>query len=230
MRRRVVVLRKLAMSCCCSSICDAAERQFSEKNATKDLARYRRKGPESTTRLLLAGLARTGPLHGQLLDIGAGIGTLAFELLDRGLTSAIGIDLSSAHVSIASKEASRRGRSGSARFVRGDFLDVAGALPSADIVTLDRVVCCYPQYERLLEHSLRHADQYCAFSYPKDRWYIQTWVGLENLGRKVSQSPFRSFVHSVPAMENVIHKSGFKRLSHSCTPAWCADVYVRSAS
>jgi hypothetical protein len=130
----------LTMACCCSTIGDAAERQFNQKRAAKDLAQYRDKGPGSTTRLLLAGLAKAGPLHGRLIDIGSGIGALTFELLNRGLASAVGVDLSSAHVATALKEASRQGRSDSMRFVRGDFLDVASQLPSADIVTLDRVV------------------------------------------------------------------------------------------
>jgi hypothetical protein len=36
------------MSCCCSGVGAAAERQFSEKRATKDLAQYRTKGPGAT--------------------------------------------------------------------------------------------------------------------------------------------------------------------------------------
>ena len=83
------------MSRCCSSVGAAAERQFSKKRATNDLAQYRTKGPGSTARLLLAGIATAGQLHGRLLDIGSGVGALTFELLERGLTEAIGVDLSS---------------------------------------------------------------------------------------------------------------------------------------
>jgi hypothetical protein len=94
----------------------------------------------------------------------------------------VGVDLSSAHVAIAAQEASRS-RSESTRFLQGDFLDIATQLPCADVVTLDRVVCCYPEYERFLEESLRHAGRVFAFSYPLDRWYVRTWVGVENFGR-----------------------------------------------
>ena len=217
------------MTCCCSSVSDAVERQFNAKKATKELARYRAKGPEPTTRLLLTGLTKAGPLEGRLLDIGSGIGALTFELLDRGLTSSVGVDLSSAHVATASTEASRRNQSDFTRFVQGDFVDVASQLPAADIVALDRVVCCYPEFERLLDESLRHANRYFAFSYPRDLWYVRAWVGLENLRRQITRNTFRSFVHPVSAMEHVIHRSGFTRLSHSCTRTWCAGVYTRSA-
>jgi SAM-dependent methyltransferase len=216
------------MSCCCSSVGDAVQRQFSVKKATKELARYRAKGPEPATRLLIAGLTKAGPLHGRLLDVGSGIGALTFELLERGLTSSVGVDLSSAHVETASKEASRRNHSDSTRFVQGDFVDVASQLPSADIVALDRVVCCYPEYEGLLDESLRHANLYFAFSYPRDLWYVRAWVGLENAERRITRKTFRAFVHPVAAMENIIHRAGFRRLSRGRTRTWSADVYARS--
>jgi SAM-dependent methyltransferase len=169
-----------------------------------------------------------GPLHGGLLDIGSGVGVLSFELLERGVTSAVGVDLSSAHVAIAAQEASRRGRSESPRFLQGDSLDIATQLPSADVVTLDRVVCCYPEYERFLEESLRNAGRVFAFSYPLDRWYVRTWVGLENCERAVTRNAFRSFVHPVSAMEDVIRREGFRLLDRRSTRTWRADVYGRS--
>jgi magnesium-protoporphyrin O-methyltransferase len=215
------------MPCSCTDIRGAAERQFSEKRATKDLAHYRTKGPGSTTRLLLAGLATTGPIHGRLLDIGSGVGVLSFELLDQGLTSALGVDLSSAHVAIASREASRRGRSDSTRFVHGDFLDLSGQLSSADIVTLDRVVCCYPEYERFLEASLRHAGRIFALSYPLDVWYVRLWVSLQNVARAIVRNAFRSFIHPVSAMESVIRREGFTLLDRRSAGTWRADVYER---
>ncbi len=216
------------MPCGCGDLHGAAERQFGQTRAEKDLAQYRAKGPGPTTRLLLAGLATAGPLHGGLLDIGSGVGVLPFELLERGVTSAVGVDLSSAHVAIAAQEASRRGRSESTRFLQGDFLDIAAQLPPADVVTLDRVVCCYPEYERFLEASLRHAGRIFAFSYPLDRWYVRTWVGLENCGRALARNPFRSFVHPVSAMEDVIRRERFKLLDRRSTRMWRADVYARS--
>jgi hypothetical protein len=34
--------------------------------------------------------------------------------------------------------------------MHGDFVDVGPQIPSAAIVTLDRVICCYPSFEPLL--------------------------------------------------------------------------------
>jgi len=206
----------------------AAQRQFSEKRATDDLAQYRAKGPGSTTRLLLAGLAKTGPQRGPLLDIGSGVGALTFELLDQGMTSAVGVDLSSAYVAAAAQEAARRGRSSSTRFVQGDFLDVVGELPPADVVMLDRVVCCYPDCERLLDESLRRADRHVGISYPRGVWYVRTWVGIQNVGRRLRGNPFRTFVHSPSVMESVIRRAGFSLINRGSTRTWCADIYGRA--
>jgi magnesium-protoporphyrin O-methyltransferase len=216
------------MNCCCSSIGNAAERQFSEKRATEDLAQYRTKGPGATARLLLAGIAKAGQPQGRLLDIGSGVGALTFELLDQGMTSAIGVDLSSAYITVAAEEAARRGRSDSTRFVQANFLDVASDVQTADVLVLDRVVCCYPDCERLLGESLRRADRCVGISYPRDLWYVRSWVWIQNFGRQLRGNPFRTFVHSASVMESVIRHAGFALVSRSCTRAWCADVYVRA--
>jgi SAM-dependent methyltransferase len=214
------------MACCCTTIGGATERQFGEKRATEDLAQYRAKGVGATARLILAGLAKAGPLHGQLLDVGSGVGALTFELLDRGLTSAVGVDLSSAYVAAAVGEAARRGRS-AAQFIRGDFVDLAARLPAGNVVTLDRVICCYPDAEQLLDESLRRTDRYLALSYPRDVWYVRAWVGTQNLGRRIARNPFRTFVHSATAMETRIRRAGFELRSRNRTRTWCADVYER---
>jgi magnesium-protoporphyrin O-methyltransferase len=217
--------QQVTMSSCCSRVGAAAERQFSQQRATKDLANYRIKGPGSTARLLLAGIAKAGPPRGRLLDIGSGVGALTFELLDRGLTEAIGVDMSSAYVAAATAEATRRGRTDSVRFVHGDFVGIANQFVAADVVTLDRVVCCYGEYEPLLEESARHAARCFALSYPRDVWYVRAWVRLQNVARALCRNPFRTFVHSASAVEDVIRRAGFELVGRSYTRTWCADVY-----
>ena len=138
------------MSACCSAFECAADQQFNEKKATEELKRYRTKGPRPTTRLLQEGLAHAGNLSGTLLDIGSGIGSLTFGLLERGITRAVAVDASSAYNVVARQEAERLGRADVVRFVHADFVSVAPELPAATFVTLDRVVCCYPSYEALL--------------------------------------------------------------------------------
>ena len=156
------------MPACCSTFERAAEQQFNEKKAAQELNRYRTKGPGPTTRLLQEGIAQAGALTGTLLDIGSGVGSLTFGLLERGITHAVAVDASSVYNGVARQEAERLGREGAVQFIHGDFVNVASEVPIATLVTLDRVVCCYPSYEPLLDATLRHTDRCLAFSYPRD--------------------------------------------------------------
>jgi len=210
-------------SCC--GFDDTVDTHFTRQRAEKELDRYRTRGPGVTTKLLRDGLAAAQLLNGTLLDIGTGIGALTFELLERGVTHAVGVDASRAYLASAVAEAARRGRSQSTSFIHGDFVDVAAAVPHADIVTLDRVVCCYPSYQVLLDHSLRHAGRGFAWSYPRDRWFVKVVVRVENAARRLAGNPFRTFVHPVVQMERVIRDAQFELVSRRHTKTWSADVY-----
>ncbi len=163
-----------------------------------------------------------------MLDIGAGVGALTFEMVEAGVTHATAVDASPAYVAAASREAARRGRSEAVQFVTGDFLDKAADVATAAIVTLDRVVCCYPAYESLLTASLQHAERYFAFSYPRDAWYVRAWNTARNATRRLTGNPFRTFIHSARQMEGMISEAGFARVIRQRTWTWSADVYIRS--
>jgi magnesium-protoporphyrin O-methyltransferase len=211
---------------CCGSFEESVDQQFTQKKVDRELARYRRKGAGPTARLLLDGLSKAGLAQGTLLDVGAGVGALTFELLERGVRSAIIVEASTAYAAAASAEAARRGRAPAVRLVKGNFLDVAAQAPPADVVTLDRVVCCYPLYAELLAQALRHAGGGFAYSYPRDRWYVRTAVCLENLVRRRG-SRFRTFVHPEASMRRLIETAGFELVNHAHTLAWAADVFAR---
>jgi magnesium-protoporphyrin O-methyltransferase len=137
------------------------------------------------------------------------------------------VDASSAYLAAASEEASRRDRSPSTEFVHGDFLAMASKLSSASVVTLDRVVCCYPLYEPLLEHALQLAKTGFAMSYPRDRWFVRAGIWFENAMRRRRGNPFRAFVHPPSEMMRIVERAGFELASRRRTPAWSSDVFVK---
>ena len=215
------------MPACCAPYENAADQQFNAKKVAKELARFRTKGPGRTTQLLEHGISLAGLLGGHVLDIGAGFGGLTFRLLDRGVKSAIAVDASSAYLDTARQEADRRGCLQSVRFVHGDFVSVAAGLPTATVVTLDRVVCCYPSCEVLLESALGRAEEGVALSYPRDVWYVRLGMLLENAQRWLAGNSFRTFVHPKETIERTIQRRGFELFSRYETWMWSADVYVR---
>ena len=215
------------MSTCCSTYGDVAGAHFNEVMARRDLAGYRKKGPGPTTRLLRDLLVQTCRLEGVLLDVGCGIGALTFELLERGIGHAIAVDASPAYLAVATEEAVRRGCADAVTFSEGDFLEIASSIPPATVVTLDRVICCYPSFEPLLNESLRHAEHCFAFSYPRDVWYVRAALAVENVRRRLRRNPFRTFVHPADRMTQLIRNAGFRLAARRQSWLWSVDVCVR---
>jgi magnesium-protoporphyrin O-methyltransferase len=217
------------MSSCCSSFCTGAQQMFNAKVAEGDLRRYRRSGPNKTTRFLRDGIVAAGGGE-SVIDIGGGIGALSAELLARGFARGTLVDASPAYLNVARRAAAERGLAERLEFREGDFLDHAPQLAPADAVVLDRVVCCYPAYRPLLEAAARHSQRLFAYAYPRDRWYIRFVIGIENLIQAAMRRSFRAFVHAEPAMSAVLAAQGFRRVSRRTTFVWCADVYARDGA
>jgi tRNA1(Val) A37 N6-methylase TrmN6 len=212
--------------CGCGFESDAT-RHFNDAKVAKELKNYREHGLGVTTRLLADGIARSGALGGTVLDVGAGFGGLALTLLERGASTAVAVDASAAYIAAARAEAHRQGRSGRMRFVHEDFVTAAPGLPPASIVTLDRVVCCYPSFAPLIEAAAGRAERCLALSYPRVAWYVHAAMGLENVQRRLKRNPFRAFVHPVAAIEALIARAGFQMANRRETWMWSADVYLR---
>lgn len=213
---------------CCST--EALEQQFGPKVAAAELRRYRRCGAGPTTRLLLRGVRAHLPPDASLLDIGGGIGVLHHELLAGGVTRAWEVEPSAAFLQAAEAEARRRGHAGRVEFIHADIRMAAAIVPEADIVTLDRVVCCDPDYEQLLRLALGKARRILACSYPRDRVAVRAVVALQNALRRLRRSDFRVFIHPPERMAAIIREAGFSATFRARTLVWQVDVYTRVAA
>ena len=214
------------MSSSCCDFRNAADLQFTVDKAAKELRAYQdgRVGP--TTRLLRDGVVALGLNDGSLLDIGGGVGALTFELLERGMDAAVVADASIAYVRAAREEAIRRHRSAVVRIVYGDVLELSNDLPIVNLVTLDRVLCCYPSYQPMLEEAARHAERAIALSYPRKRWLVRAATWVEN-ARRARTSGFRTFVHPPAIIQETIEQAGFQLARRRSTTMWTADIFVR---
>lgn len=211
----------------CCSHCEGVAEQFGAKAARRDGKRYRRHGPDATTQLLLDGIRSAARAPTSLLDIGGGIGVLHHELLADTVNRVTHVDASPAYVAAARKEDERRGRAGRVEYLLGDAAEVAGSLESADIVTLDRVICCYPDWQSLVAETASKARQIYAFSLPNDRWYTRLAVYLINLTRRVKGSAFRAFVHPVERVDRFVEELGLRRIGVERTFVWRVEIYRR---
>jgi magnesium-protoporphyrin O-methyltransferase len=200
--------------------CEATDRHFAIPMARDELATYRRRGPTGTAKLMLQCLADLGPAPTSLLDVGAGVGVLHHVLLDRGVQRAVHVEAASAYVQVASEESARRGHRDRVTFQHGDLVALKDSLLPADLVTLDRVVCCYPELEPLIRASAGKAVRYFALSYPHDRWYTRGQAWVENSWRRRRGNSFRTFVHPVTRIRALVEEAGFSVVCIRRTPAW----------
>jgi magnesium-protoporphyrin O-methyltransferase len=171
---------------------------------------------------------RREPLDGSsLMDIGGGIGVLGLELLAAGARQVVQVDASTSYLAAARRQYAERGWTDRHRGVLGDFATVTEPLEPTDLVTLDRVVCCYPDYERLLARASACARRTLALSYPRDRWYVRAVIALENLWRRVTRDAFRAFVHPPAGIAAVLERAGLRRVARRGTAIWAVEVYRR---
>lgn len=212
------------MPCNCCEITDHA---FGEAEARSALRSYSRNGPAKQTRLILETIRTSGLKDAQLLDIGGGIGAIHHELLEDVAREATHVDASSAYLKEAKREAARRGHSEDVKFVHADFTEVAAEIPEADIVTLDRVVCCYPHFRSLLKAAADHGRKLLALAYPRETWYFRVGFKIMNFVQKLRKDPFRVFIHSVVEMDSLIKREGFERIFLQRLFVWEVAVYRR---
>ena len=207
--------------------CECYSSQFDEKHAIKDLKRYRANGPDKTTRLLLGLLEAEGVRGASVLDIGGGVGVVHHELLAAGAQTAVHVDATAANIRAAEEEATRRGHAGRVRFLQGDFVTLAPEISAADVVTLDRVICCYPDMEGLVSASAGHARRLYGAVFPRERWFLRLMVALGNLARRLRRNAFRAYVHPVREIDATIRRQGLSARRIHDTFVWRVVVYSR---
>jgi 2-polyprenyl-3-methyl-5-hydroxy-6-metoxy-1,4-benzoquinol methylase len=145
--------------------------------------------------------------------VGAGVGALTFALLEAGVQRATVVDASSAFLEADREEAARRSLNLRIDWRHADFVAVAQSLPTVDVVTLDRVVCCYPAIGELLTAAASRARACLAMSYPLERWAVRSVVSVQNTVRRFTGNPFEVFVHPARLMGEVVGRQGFELVS-----------------
>lgn len=207
--------------------CTSIEEHFDRSYVAKELQQYRSEGPEETTQVLIDALLAEGVSDMTLLDIGGGVGAIQHELLRTGVSSCINAEGSAAYIEAAKEEAERRGHSESITLLHGDFIDLAADIPQCDIVTLDKVICCYHDMEELVGKSSALAGKLFGVVYPLNKWWVRFLGVLENLTYRLRRSSFRYYVHPTEVVEDIVRKNRFVRRFYREIGTWQIVVYGR---
>jgi SAM-dependent methyltransferase len=165
-----------------------------------------------------------------ILEIGCGSGALTVALLEHGAATSTGVDLSADSLEVARRRADAAGMSGRARFEQGD--GASAALERHDWVILDRVLCCYPELDHLLDNSVSAAGRRYAFSVPASGG----WRGrlnrilfrLEEAIESIRGMPCPGYVHDISKIEGRLTSAGFRRTGGGPVGMWYVAVFDRA--
>ncbi|MEA3276977.1 MAG: class I SAM-dependent methyltransferase [Pseudomonadota bacterium] len=211
---------------CCAPINADTGRIFSTFARLHRL-RFRLLGFETTQRQLIEGMRDAGLQGADLLEVGCGPGYLHRALLRSGATRATGVDLSAGMLAIARVEAEADGLHEQTDYLHGDFTQIADEVPDADVVILDKVVCCYPDWESLVDRSLGKTRRLYALTFPRDRVLTRAGIRAMRWGLGIVNCCYRPYIHDPAAIQARIEASGFRRVYAARTMTWLTQVYVR---
>ena len=208
--------------------CQGIESMFDKKAAKRQLKRYLKKGPSKTTRMLLDAIHKKGVQGLDFLDIGGGIGAIQYDLIKAGASSGTSIEASLAYIDVVKKEALQNGLAEKMDFKHGDFTTMASKdVDKADIVTLDKVICCYDDMSELVGLSSKLARKIYAVIYPRDVWWTKLAFLMMNLYSRIKGSSFRTFIHPTQKVEEIIFGNGLKRNYYATTLIWQVAIFTK---
>jgi magnesium-protoporphyrin O-methyltransferase len=210
--------------------CDDFARVFDRRTAERDRDRYRRGGADTTTRMLLDLLRPYGVAGASVLDVGGGIGVIVHELLREGASHAVLVDASPAYVAVARQLARERNELDRLEIVDGDFTRAAAGVGAADLVALDRVVCCFGDVERLVRLSAARARRAYALVLPRDRWFIRAGIAALNVVSWIRREPYRAYAHANARVDELVAAEGLRPRDERRTMFWRVVVYDRAAA
>ncbi len=171
---------------CCDP--NGLDRVFAGRLVRQELRAFRRQGLNSRQREIMALLEPLTPCS-SVLDVGCGVGAIGTTLLARGAVSGLFVDVSSAYLSAAREIGAEAGVGERATFYQDDFAASARSYPQADVVVLDRVVCCYPDAPALLEKAAQHSQRTLVYSYPRPLWFTPVFRVLCAFGMRLNRAP-----------------------------------------
>ena len=212
------------MDCC---QCQAIDERFDREKAEKEVRAYHEDGLKRESQMLVDDLVAQGIDGYSLLDVGGGMGALAIELIKRGVTRATINEASTAYLEAAAAEAESQGLADQIDLIHGNIATMDQEIPPAEVVTLDKVICCYDDMPGLVQASLVKSRKLYGLIYPRDNWLVRAVFGFDNLISRLQGSDFRTFVYPTKEVDGLVRGNSFQILSRRNSAGWQVVVYGR---
>jgi hypothetical protein len=215
------------MSDCCSP--KGYRQIFSERNARSDARRYRRRGLDEVSRIIVRLACERGVAHRTLLEVGGGVGAIEIELLKAGLSSAVSVELTPTYEEEAGALLREQGLEGRVERRVLDFAKAGGGVDPADFVVLNRVLCCYPDMPLLAGAAADHARKALLLSFPNNRWWTRLAFTLSNVALRLARRQFRIFLHPPASILATAERHGLRATYSAPGRIWHVLALERAA-
>ena len=215
------------MSDCCSP--KGYRWVFSERSAVREARRYRRKGLDATSRRIFEVVKAQGIEGRTVLEVGGGIGAIEIELLKAGATRAVSVELTPTYEDVASELLKDAGLADRVERKVMDFAQSGAGIGGADVVIMNRVICCYPDMPRLAGVAADHARQLLVISYPKRAWWTRLGLGIGNFLLWAMRREFHVFVHEPSEIIATSEQHGLRPVLDQRGFLWTVSALGRPA-
>ena len=150
----------------------------------------------------------------------------------KGTASIVGFDLSSAAIQEANGYAKDSGYADRAKFEVGDGASVL--LPSCDIVVMDKVLCCYPDYDALLLKASDASKHLVGFIVPRDEGWMKPFMrcgaAIINLVERFRKTGFKFYLHPLHSIHTQLVEKGFEQAEKAKSRVWLIFLYKKNGS
>jgi hypothetical protein len=184
---------------------------FSEKTARADAQSYRRKGLDPTSRRIVDYLKQRGVEGRTVLEVGGGVGAIQIELLKAGATRAISVELTPTYEQVALELLHEAGFEDKVERKVMDFAHSGKEFAVADVVIMNRVICCYADMPVLAGAAADHAGEILVMSFPRRTWWTRALLAVGNLALRVTRRQFQVFVHPPAQILAVAERHGLRQ-------------------
>ena len=150
--------------------------------ARRALSRYRSRGLDRLDRAVLEAASAGGVDGTAVLEIGGGIGAIQSELLDSGAHRGEVVELVSAWEPFATELAREKGQAEQSTFRVADVLEHPDKVDPADVVVLNRVVCCSPDGVELARSAASLTRRTLVLSFPRDVLWLRAGATVKRIG------------------------------------------------
>lgn len=202
---------------------------FSQRMAHSEANRYRRKGLDATSRKIVDFVKAQGVEGRTVLEVGGGIGAIQIELLKAGAARAVSVELTPTYEDDANALLREAGLADRAERKILDFAIAGADVDGADIVIMNRVICCYPDMPRLAGQASDHARQLLVMSFPRRAWWMRIGLGIGNLVLRLTRREFQIFLHPPQRILATSEQHGLHTVLDEAGVFWIVAALRRAA-